>query len=170
MDLAVFDKFDKECAENLEGEIGKILEAGKTRKIHAIGFITVDDFYGFYLCWDYNNSNIYENYAWEQSLEPDFLYQPVVDAVEACKEIDFTAASDEKWEFAGALLAILEKYIKRLPDEIFLENNYRRDEILFFAAMADGDYVQEMLDASIRMFNCAEAVEAYWHKQQQDEG
>lgn len=169
MDLAVFDKFDKECAENLPGEIRKILGAGKDRKISAVGFITVDDFYGFYLCWDYNNSNIYENYAWEQSLEPDFLYQPLVDAVDACKEIDFTTASDEKWEFAVALLSILEKHIKQVSDEIFLENNYRRDEILFFATMGDGDYVQKMLDTSIKMFNSAEAVEAYWQKQRQDE-
>ena len=164
MDLTVFDKFDRACAENLAGAIDEILSAGKTDKLHAIGFITVDDFYGFYLCWDYQNSNIYESYDWKQSLEPDFLYQPLVNAVEACKDIDFLSASDEKWGFAEALLKVLEKNIKQIPDEVFQKNGCRREDILFFATMGDGDYVQEMLDASVKMFNSPETVKAYGPK------
>ena len=164
MDLTKFEKFDQECAEKLAGEIGKILEASKEQKIHAIGFITVDDFYGFYLSWDYENNNVYENYDWNEALYPEFLYQPLVDVVDACKEIDFTVASDEKWGFAEELLTVLEKNIKQIPDEIFHKNAYRREDILFFATMADGDYMQEMLDASIKMFNSSETIEAYGPK------
>ena len=165
MDLTVFEKIDRACAENLADTVNEILSASKSETLHAIGFITVDDFYGFYLCWDYQNSNVYENYDWKQSLDPDFLYQPLVDAVDACKDIDFLTASDEKWGFAEALLKVLEKNIKQIPNEVFQKNGYRREEILFFATMADGDYVQEMLDASIQMFNAPETIEAYGPKQ-----
>ena len=164
MNLEIFEKFDKGCAENLAGAISEILKASKEEKIHAIGFITVDDFYGFYLCWDYENSNIYENYDWEQASYPEFLYQPLVDVVDACKEIDFTVPSDEKWGFAEAVLSILEKNIKQIPDEVFRENDYKREDVLFFATMADGDYMQEMLDASVKMFNALETIEAYGPK------
>ncbi|MBR1691975.1 MAG: DUF4303 domain-containing protein [Lachnospiraceae bacterium] len=160
MDLAKFDTFNKECSENLAGAIDEILRQGQEQKIHAIGFITTDDFYGFYLSWDYDNSDIEEYYEWEQGLEPDFLYQPVVDVVDSCEEIDFTTSSDEKWDFAKALLTILEKNIKQLPDEIFTKNHYKREDILFFATMSDGDYIEEMLNASVKMFNSPETAKA----------
>lgn len=164
MDLTVFNKFDQACAEHLTDTIDEILSADKTEKLHAIGFITVDDFYGFYLCWDYQNSNIYENYDWKQSLEPDYLYRSLVDTVEACKDVDFLTASDMKWGFAEALLQVLEKNIRQIPDEVFQKNGYRREDVLFFATMADGDYVQEMLDASVKMFNSEETIAAYGSK------
>ena len=92
---------------------------------------------------------------------PDFLFQPLVDIVESCEDIDFCNPSDEKWEFAQTLLAVLEKNIKQIPDEIFLKNNFKREDILFFATMSDGDYIQEMLDASLKMFNTSETLERY---------
>lgn len=164
MDIAVFDKFDQECAEKLPDEINKILKASKGKETCAIGFVTTDDFYGCYLSWDYGNS-IDEFYDWENGLEPDFLYQPLVDAVETCQDIDFCNPSDEKWEFAQTLLAVLEKNIRQIPDQIFLKNSFKREDILFFAAMSDGDYVQELLDASVKMFNAPETLEAYGLKQ-----
>lgn len=164
MDLAKFEKFRKGCSENLASSIDEILKTGKGKKACEIAFITTDDFYGFYLSWDYNY-NIDEYYDWEQGLYPDFLYQPLVEVVDACEEIDFCNKSDEKWEFAQALLAILEENIKQLPDEIFHQNDYRREDVLFFATMSDGDYIQEMLDASVKMFNALETLEAYGIRQ-----
>lgn len=161
MDIDKFEKFNKECANNLASAIDEILKKGKEKKITAIGFITVDDFYGFYLSWDYNNNDIYECCDWEEEIHPDFLYYPLVEVVDVCTEIDFTTKSDEKWSFTKALLTVLEENIKQIPDEVFLKNNYRREDILFFATMADGDYIEEMMDTSVKMFNSPETIEAY---------
>ena len=63
---------------------------------------------------------------------PDFLYDPLVDIIEADEEIDFCEPSDEKWDFAETLLSVLEKNIKEIPDEIFQKNGFQRKDILFF--------------------------------------
>ena len=160
MDLTRFEKYSQECSEKLPGEIDKILKKDKDKRVYAVGFITTDDFYGCYLAWDYENHNLNEYYDWKEGLEPEFLYQPLVDVVDACKEIDFTRPSNEKWKFAEAFLTVLAENIKQIPDEVFDKNNYKREDILFFATMGDGDYIQEMLDASVKMFNAPESVEA----------
>ncbi len=160
MDTIMFEKFGQKCSKELPNEIGKILSIAKGQKACAIGFITTDDFYGFYLVWNYSN-NIDEYYDWENGLEPDFLYQPLVDIVETCKDIDFCNPSDEKWEFTQTLLSVLEKSIKQIPDEIFKTNNFKREDILFFSTMSDGDYIQEMIDTSVKMFNALETLQIY---------
>lgn len=152
MDIARFEKLDLECSRNLPDEINKILKKASGEKSCAIGFITTDDFYGMYLCWDYSE-NITEYFQWENGSNPDFLYQPLVDIVDASKDIDFCNPSDEKWDFALTLLDVLEKNIKHIPDEVFESNGFKRKDVLFFATMSDGDYIQEMLDASVKMFN-----------------
>ena len=81
--------------------------------------------------------------------------------VEACEDIDLCNPSEEKWEFAQTLLAVLEKSIKQIPDEIFQKNNFKREDILFFATMGSGDYIQEMIDTSVKMFNTSETLETY---------
>lgn len=161
MEFKELRAFDEQCSAHLADAIKAVLRADNAKKIPALGFITTDDFYGFYLCWDYSNSDINEYFEWGQASYPDFLYDPLVDALEACDTVDFTEKSDEKWSFALALLSILEKQIKRLPDAIFEKNNYRREGILFFATMSDGDYIYEMLDTSVALFNSAETVAAY---------
>ena len=83
----------------------------KGEKACAISFITNDDFYGFYMSWDYN-TDIDEYFEWENASYPDFSYQPLVDIVDADEEIDFCGPSDEKWNFAETLLSVLEKNIK----------------------------------------------------------
>lgn len=160
MDRAIFESFSRICSARLPDEIDQILSAAQGENACAISFITTDDFYGFYLAWNCGNS-IDEYYDWENGSEPDFLYQPLVDIVEACEDIDFCTRSDEKWEFAKTLLSILEDNIKQIPDEIFQKNGYRREDVLFFSTMSDGDYIQEMLDASLKMFNAPETLEAY---------
>ncbi len=160
MNLVKFEKFDQGCSQNLPGEIDKILKKAAGKEFCAIGFITTDDFYGFYLSWDYTD-NIDKFSGWENGLNPDFLYQPLVDIVEACGDIDFCNPSEEKWEFAQSLLAVLEKNMKQIPDKIFQDNHFKREDILFFATMGDGDYMQEMLDTSVKMFNTPETLEAY---------
>lgn len=54
MDIANFKEFSQKCSEELPNEIDKILQNAKGKKSCSIGFITTDDFYGFYLSWDYN--------------------------------------------------------------------------------------------------------------------
>lgn len=161
MNLSVFEKFDQECVRHLADSVDEILKAGREKNACAISFMTTDDFYGCYLAWDYSN-NIEEYYDWKQGSEPDFLYEPLVELVDSCEEIDFCNKSEEKWEFAMAFLAVLEKNIKQIPDEIFQKNNFRREDVLFFATMSDGDYVEEMLDASVKMFNTPETRKAYF--------
>ena len=78
-----------------------------------------------------------------------------------CKEIDFCNPSEEKWDFAVSLLTILQEVISQLPNEIFQKNNFKREDIFFFATMGDGDYIYKMLDASSRMFNSQETLEAF---------
>lgn len=151
-----FAEFDRECAAKLPEAIGEILGRQPGRKPCAIGFVTTDDFYGCYLTWAYVRE-VAEYYSWEQGLEPDFLYQPLVDVVDACKDIDLCVASAAKWGFAMELLAVLAKNIKGLPEEVFAQNGYRREDVTFFATMGDGDYVQEMLEESLALFNEADA-------------
>lgn len=160
MDIVKFKEFSQKCSEELPDEIDKILQNAKGEKICSIGFITTDDFYGFYLSWDYN-TDIAEYYNWKNGTNPDFLYQSLVDIVGACKEIDFCNPSDEKWNFAETLLFVLEKNIKEIPDEVFKKNGFRREDVLFFATMGDGDYIEEMIETSVKMFNAKETLEAY---------
>ena len=152
MDIARFEKFDLECSRKLPGEIMEILKKAKGQRTCAIGFITTDDFYGMYLCWDYTDK-ISEYFEWKNASEPGFLYQTLVDVVDASKDIDLCNPSDAKWDFALTLLAVLDKNIKSIPDKVFQKNGFKREDIVFFATMGDGDYVQEMLDASVKMFN-----------------
>lgn len=84
-----------------------------------------------------------------------------MDGVDACQEIDFCNPSKDKWDFAQTLLTVLEKNIKQIPDEIFRKNGFEREDILFFATMGDGDYIQEMLDVSLKMFNSVRTIEMY---------
>lgn len=160
MDIAVFKEFREKCSKELPNEIDKILQKAKGEKACAISFITTDDFYGFYIAWDYS-TEIDAYFQWKNGSNPDFLYQPLVDIVEADEEIDFCEPSDEKWNFAETLLSVLEKNIREIPEEIFEKNGFKREDILFFATMGDGDYVEEMLEASAKMFNSQKTLEAY---------
>lgn len=165
MDLHKFDLFRKKCKRNLPKVVDKILRTCKHEDRCAIGLITVDDFYGFYVTWNSGNDiNIKEYYEWapdDIGLHINFLYQPLVDIVDSCKDIDFCNPSKEKWDFAVSLLTVLQEVIVQLPDKIFLKNNFKRENVLFFATMGDGDYINEMLDASLRMFNAQEVIEAF---------
>ncbi len=162
MDLTEFEPFRQKCVEELPEEIDKILKGANGEKACAISFITTDDFYGCYLAWDFS-ARIDEYFEWENGTEPDFLYDPLVDLVEskACEDIDFCHPSDEKWAFAEAFLSVLESCIRQIPDDIFQKNGFQREEVLFFATMGDGDYIQEMLEASLKMFNAKETLEAF---------
>lgn len=154
VDLTRFEQFRAGCESHLADTVDGILRAGSGKKPCAIGFITTDDFQGFYLSWAYTDQ-IETYYDWEeedQALYPDYLYDPLVEVVDACQEIDFCNPSDEKWEFAKGLLTVLRDAIRKIPDEVFHNHHYQREDVLFFATMSDGDYVQEMLETSLEMF------------------
>ena len=58
MDMTKFETFRQICNRRLPDEIDKILDAAKGEKACTIGFITTDDFYGFYLAWDCSGKKI----------------------------------------------------------------------------------------------------------------
>lgn len=156
MDIKRFERFDKACSEHLADVIDTILSEERKERACAIGFITTDDFYGFYLVWQPgNNADGYE--SWEKALYPDFLYTPLVEIVDGCDDIDLCKESDEKWEFAQTLLSVLEKNIRQIPEEIFRKNNFKREDIFFFATMSDGDFIEKMLESSVNMLNRMQA-------------
>ena len=84
-----------------------------------------------------------------------------VQLVDGCKEIDFCNPSEEKWDFALTLLTTMAEIIHQLPNDIFLKNNFKKDNILFFSTMDTGDYMQEMLDDSVKKFNTRETLEVF---------
>lgn len=161
MDTNRFAEFDRQLRENLAGAVGEILEKGRSKglfggngnKVRAIGFITTDDFYGFYLTWSCKKNDIDRYYDWKNAIYPRFLYQPLVDVVDNSKDIDLLRKSDEKWGFAEALLTVLGGNIKALPEELFQKYGCGREDLTFFATMSDGDYMQEMLESSLKLFN-----------------
>ncbi|MCM1188139.1 MAG: hypothetical protein NC541_02450 [bacterium] len=165
MDITKFKKFSQKCSRRLPKEIAGILKGAEGKSDCIIGFITTDDFYGFYLTWDYGKS-LKEYYAWKNSSNPAFLYRPLVEIVESCPEIDFCNPSDEKWDFAQTLLTVLKGSLKQIPDKVFRKHGFEREDILFFATMGDGDYMQEMTDASVKLFNASETLERYGLGQQ----
>ena len=153
MDLLIFEKFRNECNQNLPKVVDEILSTGKHEKRCAVGLITTDDFYGFYITWDFGNDiDTGEYFEWapdDISTDTDFLYQPLVDIIDSCEDIDFCSPSKEKWDFAVSLLTV------------FLKNDFKREDVLFFATMGDGDYIYEMLDTSTKMFNVKETLETF---------
>ena len=165
MDLLIFEKFRNECNQNLPKVIDEILSTGKNEKRCAVGLITTDDFYGFYITWDFGDDiDTGQYFEWEPddiSTDTDFLYQPLADIIDSCEDIDFCSPSKEKWDFAVSLLTVLQEVINQLPNEIFLKNNFKREDVLFFATMGDGDYIYEMLDTSTKMFNAKETLETF---------
>lgn len=164
MDLTKFDAFKKGCCENLPKVVDAILGSQKTEDRCAIGLVTSDDFYGFYETWAFGDEiDILEYSSWETQdlqLSTDFLYEPLVEIVEK-DEIDFCEPSEEKWGFAVELLTVLQDVIRQIPQEIFEKNGFQREKVLFFATMSDGDYVQEMLETSIKMFNTPQTQEEF---------
>ena len=165
MDLTIWEPFAQACREHLPKAIADILR--EKERVSAIGFITVEDFYGCYMTWGVVGEDVNEFYEWKHSYEPnpDFLYQPLVDVVEDDRlDVDFTRPSDELWAFATKFLSVLKDAIDSIPDAVFQENGYDRSDILFFAAQADGDYVDELLEESIPQFNTPETVQKYGWK------
>lgn len=55
MNLLKFESFKNECNENLPKVVDEILSRGKHENHCAIGLITTDDFYGFYVTWDFGD-------------------------------------------------------------------------------------------------------------------
>lgn len=165
MDLHRFELFRKECNRNFPEVVDEILGKCRQENHCAIGLITTDDFYGFYVTWksgdDIDPRKYFEWVSGEISTDTKFLYQPLADIVDSCENIDFCSPSEEKWDFAVSLLTVLQEVIRLLPEEIFQKNHFKREEVLFFATMGDGDYIYEMLDASVRMLNTQEALEQF---------
>lgn len=165
MDMHKFDSFRNECDKNLPKVVDEILGLCKRKTRCAVGLITTDDFYGFYATWDFgDNIDIGKYFEWQPEdtgADANFLYQPLADIVDSCENIDFCSPSEEKWDFALSLLTVLREVVGGLPDEIFRKNGFKREDVLFFATMGDGDYVYEMLDASVKMFNSQEVLEAF---------
>ncbi len=152
MDAARFAPFDRACAQELPKAVADILEAWKGEEPPTIGFITTDDFYGCFLAWGERN-DITNYFSWRDAAYPDFLYRSLVDVAEASQDIDLLQPSEEKWAFALAFLETLAKNLRLLSEELFRQRGWHREEITFFAAQSDGDYVRELLDESLKVLN-----------------
>ena len=160
-------KFTKELKMIIFELISEILSYKKEEKIYGIAFVTTDDYYGMYIAfetlenlnrskrpntfwfvneWGYSDSDLSVKFNQE-------LYQNLVDVIEINKEMEFTKPSDEKWEFAMQLMQAIKEAIDSLPQFIFEQNNYSKDDIVFLATMSDGDYMEEMFLESARIFN-----------------
>lgn len=165
MDVRKFEKFRNECNHNLSKVVDEILSTGRHENRCAIGLVTTDDFYGFYVTWNFGNDvDAGKYFEWvpdDISADTSFLYQSLVDIVDSCEGIDFCSPSKEKWDFAVSLLTVLQEVIKQIPDEIFQKNNFKKENVFFFATMGDGDYTYEMLDTSAKMFNTQKTLEAF---------
>ncbi|WP_099222748.1 DUF4303 domain-containing protein [Listeria costaricensis] len=154
----LFADFELKLKENLAGLLGQVLQAED--RVRYIGFVTTDDFYGAFVTYNQaGENNIWEHFEWKKGLSPDFLYQPLVDVVEKSEGIDFMVPSMEKWQFAETLIDVFREQLQRLPDEIFTAAGYKRDELIFFMTMSDGDYMDEMLTESVERFNSKEAIQ-----------
>lgn len=162
MDVGRFGAFREGLAANLPAAVDEILGGEKGKDCCAIAFLTTDDFYGCYMTWDTTGS-IDDFCDWPNELrpDPDFLYQPLVDVVDSSKDIDVCNASPEKWDFAHTLLTVLAEAIEALPEEVFTKNGFEREDVLFFCTMSDGDYIEEMMNESLHLFNSDETLEAF---------
>jgi len=160
-----FNEFEKGLSENIANIVNGILQQKSDKKIYSIAFITTDDFYGIYVTSDYLEKdkaiNIWESFEWQGAVYPKCMYQPLVDIVENNNEIDFTTPSDEKWQFAQTLISILNKHIQNISEDVFGKNGYKREDIIFFITMSDGDYVDAMLKESVKTFNSSETLKRY---------
>ncbi|WP_347253067.1 hypothetical protein [Leminorella grimontii] len=152
-----FADFEKTLNSNLAESIRQVLQAKE--RVTYIGFVTTDDFYGAFVTYNRpEEQNIWEHSEWGQGLSPDFLYQPLVDVVEKNEYINFMEPSKEKWQFAETLMAVFSEQLQLLPDEVFSKAGYKRDELIFFMTMSDGDYMDEMLIESVERFNSKETI------------
>jgi len=163
--------FDNELKEKFNDVISEILKSGNGKQVYIIGFITTDDFYGFYITLDYvgndGEMNIDEFTEWDhQSYKGDskFMYTTVVEVIDAT-DFDFTASkTKDKWAVATALMNIIAKHIKAIPEEVFTNAGHNREDIFFFATQGDGNYMDEMYVESRKLFNSPATVEKFKEK------
>lgn len=50
---------------------------------------------------------------------------------------------------------------KKISDEPFKKNGFRREDILFFATMEEGDYIEVMMETSVKMFHAKDTLGEY---------
>jgi len=166
-----FVDFDNELKEKFNGAISEILKSGNGKQVYTIGFITTDDFYGFYTTLDYigdnGEMNIDEFTEWDhQSYKGDagFMCATIVDVIDKI-DIEFTVGkTKDKWEVATALMNILAKHIKAIPDEVFTKAGHNREDVFFFTTQSDGNYMDEMYVESRKLFNSLETIEKFKEK------
>lgn len=165
-----FMNFDNALKEKFNDAISEILKSGNDKQIYTIGFITTDDFYGFYIPYDYVGSNgemnIDEFYEWTHAYKSsdDFMYKSVIEVIDAT-DFDFTASkTKDKWTVATALMNILAKHIKAIPNEVFTATGHNREDIFFFATQGDGNYMDEMYVTSRDLFNSRATIEKFKEK------
>lgn len=137
-------------------------------KVYGIAFLTTDDFYGMYVAfqteealgekkeyrwfpneWKYSDTDLMNNYSKE-------LYDNLVSIVESV-ELNYTVnlleASPNKLSFALSFVDALGEVINALPESLFKEYSYSKEDILFLTTMSDGDYMGEMMIESAKKYN-----------------
>lgn len=175
-----FDEFKTQLNSVMPKLLGEILSVPLEEKVGGIAFVTSDDFYGIYVPfeteqvlkklmnagedkgrwrwfpdeWRYSDANLPSSYRKE-------LYSNLVAVIEANEEIDFCNPSANKWAFAISYMDAIGDAISNLPESFFETYGYRKQDILFLAAMNDGDYINEMLVESAKKYNSPEKAKAF---------
>jgi hypothetical protein len=163
-------KFTEELKVIMPQMILEILSYNK-EKVYGIAFVTTDDYYGMYVAFEtleHLKESKYPDDAWfvnewgysDAKLPTTFnkeLYRNLVDIIDTDENIDFTKPSAEKWDFAIQLIQAIKEGIDSIPQGLFKQFGYTKDEIVFLATMSDGDYMDEMLLESAKLFNSHKA-------------
>ena len=163
----MLNKFTEELKVAMPQLISEILSYRNEEKVYGIAFVTTDDYYGMYVAFETlehmkqlkNPENTWFVNEWgysDTALPTKFnkeLYQNLVNVIETDDGIDFTKPSDEKWNFAVQLIQAIKEAIDVVPQTLFEQYGYLKDDIVFLTTMSDGDYMDEMLLESTKLFN-----------------
>ena len=106
----------------------------------------------------------WDHQAYDGWSNEKFMYTTVVDVIEEI-DFDFTARkTKDKWDVATALMNIIARNLKAIPNEVFENTEHNREDIFFFATQGDGNYMDEMYVESRRLFNGAATIEKFKEK------
>lgn len=165
----MWKNFKEDLKKALPQLVTEILDYKSEEKVYAIAFLTTDDFYGMYVAFETIENLKRSKYSadsiqwfaneWtysDQELPTKFnkeLYTNLVEVIDASTDIDLMRPSNEKWNFAIQFMEVIKEAIDCVPQSLFEQYGYVKDDIVFLATMSDGDYMDEMLLESAKRFN-----------------
>lgn len=173
MSKFLFNEFKEQLKAIMPEHINEILSAQPQNKIYAIAFVTTDDFYGMYTAYETKekllslggaeeiNAHQWSANEWSYSMNGprDIFYDCLVNIAESDHQINLMVPSDEKWGYAVSFLDVVCEAIQSVPQQVFKDNGYSKEEIVFFVTMSDGDYMDEMIIESAKKCNAPATIQ-----------